>query len=282
MYQSFSLDERGRIVRNVTSSGYFAVSHQAVGFWSKNFSHFDLKYRLPISKVIGARPNYRYRLRAFGMILDIKEHPSMSFDFSTQEKRDEAIKRVAAAVSSYQMELSRSSLNNSVTPPVLSKSSSETSTLTSPSTGSSTSTTTSASSVLSPLSLVIERTKMRNIVHEDFPKLPKVINLPSSMLPNVAHRHFVCLTIGSRGDVQPYIALARGLQRAGHKVTIVTHEEYKDWVTGWGIEHRTAGGDPGALMKLSVEHKVCTEKFLIPILTELLCRCFRPNFSRRV
>jgi sterol 3beta-glucosyltransferase len=69
-------------------------------------------------------------------------------------------------------------------------------------------------------------------------------------------KHFVCLTIGSRGDVQPYIALGRGLQKEGHKVTIVTHEEYKAWVTGFGIDHRTAGGDPGALMKLSVENKV--------------------------
>jgi sterol 3beta-glucosyltransferase len=69
-------------------------------------------------------------------------------------------------------------------------------------------------------------------------------------------KHFVCLTIGSRGDVQPYIALGKALQKEGHRVTIVTHEEYKKWVTGFGITHRTAGGDPGALMKLSVENKV--------------------------
>ena len=30
-------------------------------------------------------------------------------------------------------------------------------------------------------------------------------------------------TIGSRGDVQPLIALAQGLVRAGHQVTILTH-----------------------------------------------------------
>ena len=87
-------------------------------------------------------------------------------------------------------------------------------------------------------------------------ELPKVINLPNSLVPMFKPRHFVCLTIGSRGDVQPYIALAKGLQRQGNTVTIVTHAEYKEWVEGWGIQHRTAGGDPGALMKLSVEHKV--------------------------
>lgn len=73
--------------------------------------------------------------------------------------------------------------------------------------------------------------------------------------------HVVCLTIGSRGDVQPYIALALGLQEEGHRVTIVTHEEYKEWVQTFGVGHRTAGGDPGALMKLSVENKMFSPQF---------------------
>jgi sterol 3beta-glucosyltransferase len=41
-----------------------------------------------------------------------------------------------------------------------------------------------------------------------------------------------CLTIGSRGDVQPYIALCKGLQAEGHTTRIATHGEYKDWVEG--------------------------------------------------
>jgi sterol 3beta-glucosyltransferase len=77
----------------------------------------------------------------------------------------------------------------------------------------------------------------------------------------------MCLTIGSRGDVQPYIALGLGLKKEGHQVTIVTHEEYKEWVEGFGIEHRTAGGDPGALMKLSVEHKMFSPEFFKESLT---------------
>lgn len=64
------------------------------------------------------------------------------------------------------------------------------------------------------------------------------------------------LTIGSRGDVQPYIALALRLKRDGHKVVIITHDEFKTWVEGYGIIHRQAGGDPTALMKLSQEHAV--------------------------
>lgn len=42
----------------------------------------------------------------------------------------------------------------------------------------------------------------------------------------------VCLTIGSRGDVQPYIALCKGLQEEGHTTVIASHGEYREWVEG--------------------------------------------------
>lgn len=106
--------------------------------------------------------------------------------------------------------------------------------------------------------------------------IPRIINLPDGLRFHSEPRHFVCLTIGSRGDVQPYIALGKGLLAEGHRVTIVTHEEYvvfrkrlsffadalryKAWIESWGITHRIAGGDPVALMKLSVENKVCPMK----------------------
>jgi hypothetical protein len=42
--------------------------------------------------------------------------------------------------------------------------------------------------------------------------------------------HFTFLTIGSRGDVQPYIALAKGLMEDGHRVRIATHGEFREWI----------------------------------------------------
>lgn len=60
--------------------------------------------------------------------------------------------------------------------------------------------------------------------------------------------HFTCLTIGSRGDVQPYLALCKELQKDGHRCRIATHPEYEDWVTHHGIEFRSIGGDPEELM----------------------------------
>ncbi|WRT64019.1 uncharacterized protein IL334_000946 [Kwoniella shivajii] len=71
-----------------------------------------------------------------------------------------------------------------------------------------------------------------------------------------------CLTIGSRGDVQPYIALCKGLQAEGHTTRIASHGEYKDWVEGHGIEFASVGGDPAELMQMCVDNGMFTVSFL--------------------
>jgi hypothetical protein len=60
---------------------------------------------------------------------------------------------------------------------------------------------------------------------------------------------FTCLTIGSRGDVQPYIALCKGLMAEGHSCKIASHGEYREWVEGHGIAFEEVGGDPAELMQ---------------------------------
>ncbi|KAI6474496.1 Sterol 3-beta-glucosyltransferase [Pyricularia oryzae] len=71
-----------------------------------------------------------------------------------------------------------------------------------------------------------------------------------------------CLTIGSRGDVQPYIALAKGLLREGHEVRIATHAEFEPWIRSHGIDFRKVEGDPGELMQLCIENGTFTWQFL--------------------
>ncbi|KAF9907442.1 Sterol 3-beta-glucosyltransferase [Linnemannia zychae] len=73
--------------------------------------------------------------------------------------------------------------------------------------------------------------------------------------------HITCLTIGSRGDVQPYIALCKRLMLDGHSCRIATHGEYKDWIEGHGIEFGLVGGDPGELIELCVENGMFTVSF---------------------
>lgn len=71
-----------------------------------------------------------------------------------------------------------------------------------------------------------------------------------------------CLTIGSRGDVQPYIALCKGLLKEGHKPKIATHVEFGDWIKSHGIDFEPIEGDPAVLMQLCVENGMFTFSFM--------------------
>ncbi len=44
------------------------------------------------------------------------------------------------------------------------------------------------------------------------------------------------LTLGTRGDVQPYVALGLGLQRAGHAVRLVTDSGFAKFVMDYGLD----------------------------------------------
>lgn len=51
------------------------------------------------------------------------------------------------------------------------------------------------------------------------------------------------LAPGSRGDVQPYLALGVGLQRAGHAVRFISHVNFNSLVTSYGLEFFPIEGD---------------------------------------
>ncbi len=46
----------------------------------------------------------------------------------------------------------------------------------------------------------------------------------------------VIIASGSRGDVQPYIALGKGLHEAGHTVRLLTHSNFRAMVVACGLE----------------------------------------------
>lgn len=54
-------------------------------------------------------------------------------------------------------------------------------------------------------------------------------------------------TTGSRGDVQPYIALGQGLQAAGHDVCIATHGDFGDAIRSRGLDFYPVEDDSRAL-----------------------------------
>lgn len=94
--------------------------------------------------------------------------------------------------------------------------------------------------------------KSSNMLYSDGPPLLSTSAKLSKPTANYKRpekpMHFTCLTIGSRGDVQPYVALCKELQKDGHQCRIATHPEYEDWIKHHDIEFRSIGGDPGELM----------------------------------
>ena len=45
------------------------------------------------------------------------------------------------------------------------------------------------------------------------------------------------ITVGSRGDVQPYVALGKGLKGAGHHVTICTCSSFESFIKDHGLDY---------------------------------------------
>ncbi|KAK0721774.1 hypothetical protein B0T26DRAFT_700265 [Lasiosphaeria miniovina] len=60
--------------------------------------------------------------------------------------------------------------------------------------------------------------------------------------------------VGSRGDVQPFIALGNELQRLGFRVRLATHDVFEKSVRDAGLEFYPVGGDPTALMAYMVKN----------------------------
>eukprot|EP01134_Creolimax_fragrantissima_P006543 CFRG6543T1 len=58
----------------------------------------------------------------------------------------------------------------------------------------------------------------------------------------------VMVTVGSRGDVQPFIVLAQEMKKRGHQVRIATHEFHRSFVTKHNIDFYMIPGDPKLLM----------------------------------
>lgn len=59
----------------------------------------------------------------------------------------------------------------------------------------------------------------------------------------------ICLlTMGSRGDVQPLVALGTGLKAAGHDVRVVSHRDFEPMIRGQGLDFAAAEGNPRELV----------------------------------
>lgn len=59
---------------------------------------------------------------------------------------------------------------------------------------------------------------------------------------------YLILALGTRGDVQPFVALGRGLQRAGHAVRLAADAHFAGMVRDYGLDFAPLTGDVRAIM----------------------------------
>lgn len=67
--------------------------------------------------------------------------------------------------------------------------------------------------------------------------------------------NIVMLIVGTRGDVQPFVAIGKRLQDYGHRVRLATHSNFKEFVLTAGLEFYPLGGDPKVLAGYMVKNK---------------------------
>jgi UDP:flavonoid glycosyltransferase YjiC (YdhE family) len=71
-----------------------------------------------------------------------------------------------------------------------------------------------------------------------------------STVPGDAHRgkRIAIVAIGTRGDVQPFLALGDGLRRAGHSVCLITHDLYAEPAAALDLALAPLSGDIRAMV----------------------------------
>ncbi|KAI3526528.1 hypothetical protein L1887_05785 [Cichorium endivia] len=81
-------------------------------------------------------------------------------------------------------------------------------------------------------------------------------DLPDSSEPRYLRPlQIVILIVGTRGDVQPFVAIGKRLQEYGHRVRLATHSNFKEFVLTSGLEFYPLGGDPKVLAEYMVKNK---------------------------
>ncbi|KAK4684673.1 hypothetical protein P7C73_g5496, partial [Tremellales sp. Uapishka_1] len=251
--QVFSLNEKEQLIDRLLSS---STKPRRV-FWFPLYKNADFfcQMIIPIRDLYGLKAQKAFRFGHSGLIVVIKGHEELFLEFSSSKRRTACITLLEERMEQVRVRAESGDSNEE------------------------------------DEAARIERRIMEDL-DESTPFDPSTHVPPVSPSPLFASTtstfldfkpepmKVTCLTIGSRGDVQPYIALCKGLQAEGHSVRIATHGEYKDWVEGvslssnngtmvdesgnrqHGIEFASVGGDPAELMKMCVDNGMFTVSFM--------------------
>lgn len=243
---------KAHLFKTFPLAGTLALAHHHLIFYRHRLPPFrDVRIKIPLTDLVGVTEGKTFRPHHYVVKIQIRGHPSIAFEFNDRKQRDlvlEAMRCIVKEAHEGRTDAPGRVDKESDVEKAEARSSQR-----------------DRDSGDDPIQTLLEPVSRNSAVvipHAALNRMPKMINMPSSAAVTIEPMRIICLTIGSRGDVQPYIALCKALkERGGHRPCIVSHPEYKDWVEKHGIEFRGAGGDPGALMKLSVEHRLFSPAF---------------------
>jgi sterol 3beta-glucosyltransferase len=158
---------------------------------------------LPIRDVLSTEKSRAFYFNGYGLVVIIRGYEELFFDFPTDERRSSFVRL---------LETQAERVRKRPPPKVPSR--------------------TKPNLMPSSSRMPIREHPQRTILARRI-RVPRTSTVASHMFQSTSSTfltfkpskpmHITCLTIGSRGDVQPYIALAKGLIADGHKVRIATH-----------------------------------------------------------
>ncbi|CAK4032195.1 Sterol 3-beta-glucosyltransferase [Lecanosticta acicola] len=254
----FALPETEKLV-----SVFFCWLHRTIPIWGKIYMgtrHFcfrslwygtKTKIVLPYKDIINAQKSRGFRWGSQGMVLVIRGHEELFFDFA-EGLRDDATVLVLKAVEKAAEAIEPTTLTTEET---------------------------EIADAAAAENCLLQNLKKGGCANEDVQLpgdpdndrfAPGRVIIDEKETGTVEWKpkkplRITCLTIGTRGDVQPYVALCKGLQAEGHRPRIATHAEFKGFVEEHGIEFAEVAGDPAVLMKLCVENGMFSPKFFIEV-----------------
>lgn len=231
------------LVRTLPLAGTLAITPKHLCFYRRHrwTGLADTRIRIPFRDIKAAERTKAFSWQYSGVRIHVMAHEDIVIEIKDEMKREQIMKAIQEKVETEAEQtnesdrLANDQIDSSKTGKVRQKIHKQPSTQT-------------------DILALQERGKMITLKPSQINIAPRTVNMDSSLNITVAPMRVHCLTIGSRGDVQPYVALCKRLQKDNHTCTIVSHEEYRQWVEGNGIAFRAVGGDPGELMKLSVEN----------------------------
>ncbi|KAK1356280.1 UDP-glucuronosyl/UDP-glucosyltransferase [Heracleum sosnowskyi] len=81
------------------------------------------------------------------------------------------------------------------------------------------------------------------------------VSVDASESQDIPPLQILVLIVGTRGDVQPFVAIGKRLQEYGHRVRLATHSNFREFVLSSGLEFFPLGGDPKVLSGYMVKNK---------------------------